>query len=144
MARYTSKGTLFKIGDGGGPEVFTTVGQVIDVQGPNESRETVEATDHDTVAAMEYLAAALYDGGEVTLELHWDPALATQGSATGLAALLRNGTKRNCQIVFPTSPARTFSFAAFVTGFNRSASSEPTAKLTGNVTLKVTGAITEA
>lgn len=140
--RAVAKGTLFKIGDGGGPEVFTTVGQITNIEGPSESRGTQEASDHDTVAAKDFLADALYDGGEVSIEFHADPTLATQGSVSGLRSLLRAGTKRNMQIVFPAPVGRTFAFAGYVSAFSQSAPSD--GKLMGTATVKVTGAITES
>lgn len=137
--RYNAKGTLLKLGDGAAPEVFTTIGQIMDIQGPNESRGTIDASDHDTVAAKEFLSEALYDGGEQTFELHWDPALATQLT---MASLLRSGALRNYQSAFPTNPVRVLSYAAYVTGFSRGAPHD--GKLTGSVTLKISGGVGEA
>lgn len=142
MAKVKSKGTLLKLHDGSA--TYTTIGQVRNISGPSETRETINVSDHDTATAMEYVAAALYDAGEVTFELHFDPAHATHDNSTGLRNLIRNGTQRNYQIVFPDSGSTTFTFAAFVTAMSPEMPSEATGMLTSNVTLKLTGTITES
>jgi len=46
-------GTLLKIGDGGGPESFTTIAEVRTLGGPELSRDTVDVTSHDSTANWE-------------------------------------------------------------------------------------------
>jgi predicted secreted protein len=142
MARYAAKGTLLKIGDGGGSEVFTTIAQVMTISGPSLSMDTLDTTDHDA-ASFKTFVGSYRDGGEVTLEIHWDPATATHGVTTGLLKKFKDSSSpTNYQLVFPDTGATTWSFAALVTAFAPSAPHD--GKLTASVTLKVSGAPTLA
>lgn len=138
MTQATSGfGTLLKIGDGGGPETFTAVAEVTNVGGPSLTRDSHEASHMESPGAWDEHVPGLKRGGEVSLDLNFLPADATQNAGTGLLADLESGVLRNFELVFPDVGATTWSFSALVTAF------EPTApvddRLTASVTLKVSG-----
>lgn len=133
-----SFGTLLKVGDGGGPENFTTIAEVRDISPPALSRDVEEVTHHTSPGGWKEFIATLKDGGQVTFEINWDPANATHSYGTGLLAfLVGSGVKKNFQVVFPTTGTITWAFGAIVTNF------APTGTVSGvlraNVTLRVTG-----
>ena len=136
----SSYGTLLKIGDGGGSEVFTTIGEVRDISGPSLNVGTEEVTAHDGSGWREFVPT-LKEIGEITFEINFNAA-ATQGFSTGLYNDAANKTKRNFQIVLPTTSAKTGSFAAYVTAFELTEPVEGV--LRASITLQGTGALTWA
>lgn len=134
----SSFGTLLKIGDGATPtENFTTIAEVLDIGGPSLGLDTEEITNHDSTGGWEEVIGTILRSGEVTFEINYDPAGATHDASTGLIADMVARTLRNFQLVFPDSGTTTWSFAAYVTGFEPGA---PVAgKLSASVTLKPSG-----
>ena len=136
---YAATGTLVKIGDGGGTEVFTTIPGAKDITLFGFALDTVETTSHDASGFKTYIAT-LKDSGSVTFDMNFT-ASATQGFATGLFNDNQQKTLRNFQVFVP-GISKTASFAAFVTSFSMKA---PVADvLTASVELKTTGAVTWA
>ncbi len=125
-------GTLLKIGDGGGPEAFTTIAEVTDIKGPGLSMDAVEVTSHDSPNAVKEKIAGLKEVGELTFSINYVPTAATHNATTGLIRDWKNRTKRNFQLVFPDTGATTWSFAALVTNF------QPTAPVDGKLAADVT------
>ena len=78
--------------------------------------------------------ATLKDGGEVTLDINYVPEDSTH---VGVWTDMGNKTLRNWQVVWPNVAVTTWSFAAFVTGFEPSASVDD--KLSASVSLKISG-----
>lgn len=134
----SSFATLLKIGDGGGTEVFTTIAEVRDIDGPAFALAVEEVTAHDGNGSREFVAT-IKEVGEVSFELNFNKAT-TQGFTGGLYNDFSNKTKRNFQIVLPTTVAATGAFAAHVIGFKFKAPVEGV--LRADVTLNVTGALT--
>lgn len=99
----TAKGTLLKIGDGASPEVFTTIGQVRSIDGPNATTEIVDTTTHSLAGYWRSKLAVLIDPGNLTFDINWDVADATHAPATGLWALFIALTLRAAQCIFPNS-----------------------------------------
>lgn len=129
-------GVLLKIGDGGGSEVFTTIAEVRDIEGPELELEAKEVTSHDSAGWREYIGTLL-SGGEVSFDLNFIPTNATQSYSAGLIRDMVNRTKRNFRIVFPDGGSTTWTFAALVTNFKPSAAVED--ELMAEVTLQVSG-----
>lgn len=130
-------GTLLKIGDGGGPETFTTIGEVMDIGGPAIKQRTAEVTNHQSTGGWAEHIGTILEGGEVTFAVNYQPTLATHNATTGLLLALKNRVKRNFQLVFPDSGATTWSFTSLVTAFEPK---EPVdGQLTADVTLMITG-----
>jgi len=136
--KYSGFGVLFKTQIS---SVYITVAGVLDIKGPNISLTQIDVTSRDSANWMEFIGG-LKDGGEVTFSLIFDPATQTQSASAsgGLLTLLGAGYTNNFQLYFPSS--NTFTLAGLVTKF------APTAplndKLTADVTIKVSGAVTFA
>lgn len=133
----SSFGARLQMGDGGIPETFQTIAEVLDISGPALSLDTEDATSHDSPGGWEEVVPTILRSGEVTFTIQYDPSDPTHNATTGLLSQLRNRALRNFKLVFPDPARTTWRFSAYVTGFQPSA---PVAgKLTADVTLKVTG-----
>jgi predicted secreted protein len=117
MSAYAGMGTLLKMGDGTSPEVFTTIAQMKDINGPSLSLTTHETTTHDSTGSFKTFVAGLLESGEVSGELLFDAAAVTHKDAsTGLLGVMKNRTLKNWKIV-PAgySPVQTFAFSGYLT-----------------------------
>lgn len=132
-----SFGTLLKIGDGGGTEVFTTIAEVLDISGPALKMNTEDATNHSSTGGYEEYIPTTLAAGELTFGLNFQPTAATHSQTSGLLKDFKNKTKRNFQLVFPDAGSTTWAFAAYVTGFEPKAPVK--GKLSADVTLLITG-----
>jgi predicted secreted protein len=132
MAGVDGFGTQYQRGDGGSPEVFTALASVTNISGPGLSRETLDVSAHDSPEQWTEHIGSMKDGGEVSLDLNYDPAVHDD-----LVADLDDDEPRNYRLVFPVSPAVTWSFAAIMTGFEPSAPYDD--KLSATATYKVSG-----
>lgn len=133
----SSFGTLLQIGDGGTPESFTTIAEVLDISGPDLSLDTEEVTSHDSPGGWEEHIGTILRSGEVTFDVNYVPTEATHDASTGLIADMVARTVRNFKLVFPDAGSTTWSFSALVTGVKPAAPVEGSLK--GSITLKVTG-----
>lgn len=137
MGGLPAFGVQLKIGDGAEPEVFTSIAKIHNLGGPGISKAALDVTSHDGNGWKDFVGN-LKDGGEVTLELNWDPSDPTHNLATGvLGSLVNESQPTNWQIVWPDTGSTQWDFAALVTGFEGGAPVEE--KLTASVTLKVSG-----
>lgn len=119
------------------------VAGVKSLSGPGLSLDTEDVTSHDSPSAWEEVIATILRSGEITLDIIYDPNAATHKYAVGgLLSDLSLRTATAYSIVFPTTPAVTWTFNAYVTGFEPSAPVE--GALTASATLKITGAPTLA
>lgn len=132
MAGVNGKGAQFKRGDGEAVEVFTAIANVTNVTGPGLTRSTIDVTAHDSPDNHMEFIGGLVDPGEVTFDIHYDPA-----QHDTLIADLEDVDPRNYQVVFPDATASTWAFAAVMTGFEPSAPVDD--KLSASLTFKVTG-----
>lgn len=124
-------GTLFKIGNGASPEVFTTVAEVTAITPPQMSRDSVDASHNESPDGWREFIGGLKDGGEVELTLNWVP-----GSATTILLMQEIAADAgNKQVVFPNGEI--FSFAALCTNIGPEAPVD--GKMEASVTYKVTG-----
>ena len=139
MAGNVAFGTVLKIGGTAG----TAIVNVTNIQGPGMSADGIDMSAHDSPNAWREFATSLLDGGEVTLDLNWDPNAAThKNSAGGLLKQFTDRATTTYALTFPTSPAVTWTFSAQVRNFAPQAPFDD--KLGAQVTLKVTGAPTLA
>ena len=129
-------GTLLKMGNGAGTsEVFTTISEVGDIDGPSDSVDTIDVTSHSSPSARKEFIASLFDSGEVSFPINLDPNDATHDATTGLRKKYNDRTITNFQMLFPD--ASQVSFSALVTKFSIKA---PVAgKLSADITLKLSG-----
>lgn len=117
---------------------YTKVADVEDLNGPGESQNFTEITNHDS-SAVERLAT-LNDPGTLDLTISFQPNEVTHaGGSSGLRGLLREQTKRGFRVKYPTTGSDVDEFDGWVSEFNPSA---PTADaLTADVTIQISGAI---
>lgn len=130
-------GTAFKVGDGATPEVFTAVAEVHNINGPSISRDSIEVTHHGSIGGFREYIPGLRDGGEVSIDINWNPANATHEDLYEALTSVQSGNT-NYKIEFPD--ATEFAFSGHVTGFEASAPIDD--RLTASVTIKVSGAPT--
>lgn len=141
--RIKAFGTLLKIGDGGGSEVFTTIAGVTSMSGPGITQEALDGTAHDSTDGYRERVGGLLDVGSLTLEIAYDPVEDTHDDGgTGLLATLTGGTVRNFQLVFSDAGTTTWSFAGIVTQFSPSAPVD--GLLTASITIEGSGSPTLA
>lgn len=130
-------GTLLQIGDGAVSQMFTTIGNVMNISGPSLALETIDTTSHDTADKFREFIGGLRDAGEVSFSVNFLPSHATQSSTSGLIKDLEDATLRDFQIVFPFTAVVTWAITALVTGYTPTAPIDD--KMTADVTLKVSG-----
>lgn len=129
-------GVLLKRGDGAGSEAFTSITELKSVSGPNFSLDVSEASHTASPSAAKEFVAAMIDAGEVTFECNFVMD-GTQNLAAGILLDLKNRTKRNFQIAWPTATASTISFAGFVTGWSPKVAINDV--MTVEIKIKITG-----
>lgn len=110
-AAKSGLGTLLKRGDGASPEVFTTIAEITDIDGPGMEQGVLDATSMDSSNVVEKITNQLIDYGEVTVELNFLPN--TTGHKN-LVSDMNNRTNRNFTLTYTDSA--TWPFSALVTG----------------------------
>lgn len=137
-------GTLFKRGNGATPtEVFTTIANVTSISGPDRKRETIDVTAHDSPGGWMEFLGGLKDGGEVQLDINYDPAEATHDIDTDFDDV----DPRNYKIVIlpGTDEEWTWAIAGIMTElgdefpYDDKMGRKLTIKVTGKPTLTQTG-----
>src|SRR5680860_719809 len=98
--------------------VFTEVANVTNLGGPKLSRSTTDVTAHDSPDAYMEFIGSLKDGGEVSMDINWDPRETTHAN---LLADFEDTVPRDWQlsIPLPTGTAD-WAFTAIMTGFDPS------------------------
>jgi predicted secreted protein len=117
-------------------ETLGAVAYIQSMSGPGLTLDTEDVTTHDSAGAWEEVVATILRTGELSADIVYDPANATHDASTGLPALMEARLPVGFSMVFPG--AVTWSFAAYVTGFEPSAPHD--GALTAAVNLKLTGA----
>lgn len=105
------------------------IAEFLDVSGPGLSRESIDITHQGSVNAREFTPARLYDGGEVSIEMGYDPA----------ANVPINEDPEDITITWPDDEGTAITFKGFLTKFEPSGTLED--KATASATLKVTGEV---
>lgn len=112
---------------------------VIGLDGPNISRESIETSHLGTADNMTFLAAALSDAGEVSLEIEFDPDITPPIGTDGVPQVAEAIT-----ITWPLpvgqSTAATWAFSGFATSYSGGAANGE--RMTGTLALKISGDIT--
>jgi len=137
MTTYQSQGTAFTVSDGASPETFNAVGQVTAIDGPDGSAPVIDVSNLSSTAREKNMGLA--DEGQITLTLQYDM------DDTGQSRLktLRSGrTLGSFKIEMSDSPATTLSFSGYVLQFARSFNIDEV--VMGNVTIEISGSVTEA
>lgn len=110
---------------------FTAIANVTNVSGPEMERETYDVTAHDSTDGWREFIGGLKDGGEVSLELNYDPRVHDD-----LVADFEDVEPRDYKIVFPQNLG-TWELKAVMTGFSQEAPVDD--KLSAELTFKVSG-----
>jgi len=132
MAGLDAFGTQLQRGDGATPtETFTAIANVTDITPPGIERETYDVTAHDSPDAYREFIGGLKDGGEVEIEINYDPR-----EHDDLVADFADTEPRNYKIVWPSTLGN-WAFAAILTNFEPEAPHDD--KLAASLTFKVSG-----
>lgn len=97
-AAIIGTGILIQAGDGGGPEAFLTVAEIVSLKPPQLSRNEVDVSTHNEGTEAKILG--MLRKGQAQATLNYVPTNATHASL--MSDLLAN-TKRNWRILFPPS-----------------------------------------
>ena len=136
MAKYSAYGTILLRG-------AQAVAQIQSISGPGLSLDTEDVTTHDSTNAWEEVVGTILRSGEVTLDIVYDPnATSHKYAATGLLHDMVLRTATTYTLTFPSTAAVSWTFSAFVTGFEPSAPHD--GALTAAVKMKLTGSPTLA
>ena len=136
MGHHPSHGAALKWDDTGG-STYVAIGQVKDIEGPGNTRDQIEVTDHDSGGWKEYIGG-LIDGGEVTFTIGYDNANSEHGD---LLTALNSDTIPAWELTLNvTSGTAVWTFDGPVTSFG--ASTPVAGENMVNITVKVSGQAT--
>lgn len=131
MSGIDAFGTQLQIHDGEDPGAYDTVGSVTSLNPLDVSVEDIEVTAHDSADQWREFLGGLKDGGEISAEVNFDPAL--HGDLLDIV-----GVTRDMKIVLPAAADDAeIAFEGHINGFTADAPHDD--KLEGTVTLKVSG-----
>lgn len=141
-----SFGTILSMGDNTNDDptldTYQDIAEIHDISGPGIELSTIEATHHLSPDATREHMASLKDLTELSFEIAFLPKDAQHGLSTGFLKLWKDRTRSNWKMAFTDGPNETWWYLkGFVTGFEVGAPLE--GLLTANVTIKLTGTITE-
>lgn len=125
MAAYTGFATTIKFGG-------TPVVAVTDISGPGITVTSIDVSTRDSLARQ--FKPGMYDAGEVTFSIVYDPDAVTHGAIT--TALLA-GTVLACILTLSDATPATITFSGFITNFSVKTPLDDA--MTADVTVKVTG-----
>lgn len=131
MARDIADGATVSFGS-----VFSSL-KLASVGHSGLSRNTVDASHLGTSGGKEFLASSMYDPGELSCEVHFDPSL----RSTIEGALTNDSTAQALVITYPNGGTSTYAWSAygFLTGFDVTANKEEL--MTATATVKLSGSI---
>lgn len=139
MSLANTSGWTVKRGDGGGTEVFTSIGEIFGVSGLGVNNNLIDVTSFDSAGSREYIGG-LADGQELTIEANYLPADTEQ---VALVNDVENKTNRNIQITHSDGTTTTqFDFAVTPISWNAAPSVDDKNVITFG--LKISGAITRS
>lgn len=132
MAGLDAFGIALKRSDMATPTAtFTTIGNVTSVSGPEIERETYDVTAHDSTSGWREFIGGLKDGGEVSLELNYDPR-----KHDVLVSDFEDATQRDYKMTFPGTLGE-WALKLILTGFSQESPVDD--KMTAELTFKVSG-----
>ena len=139
MAGVTTFGTLLKAGNAASPEVFTTIANLGDIDGPELATNMEDVTSHDSTSGYdEVMPDGVLSVGEISFEVNYNPAGGTHDNTTGLISCWRTKHKRRFKLIWPD--ASEWVFYAYVTKFSPKAAVRGVLK--ADVSIKPTGGFT--
>lgn len=148
MTEYAGYKTIIAREIAATPGTFATFGQVLDLNGPGGSADTINVSHRDSL--FKKAQAGMRDGGEVSFDVVFDPDLPAHDPtlATSVYKDWELGRTVNYKITFPgamvttTAGSTTCVFNAITTKFEFK--SPLGDALTAAITLKINGAMTWA
>lgn len=132
MAGKDAFSTQLQRGDGEVSETFTAIANVTNITPPGIERTALDVTAHDSPDGYQEFVGGLKNGGEVTIEVNYDPS-----EHDTLIDDFDDPDPRNYKIVWPTAVGGSWTFAAVMTGFAPEAPHDD--KLTAEITFQVSG-----
>lgn len=132
MAGIDAFGTQLRIGDAAGTS-FDDVAEVTSVDVLDVQVEDITTTSHDSPGQWQEYIGGLKDGGELSFELNFDPAV----HATLLDLV---GVTREFQIVMPAGVDDIVEFEGYIKTLGAAAPHDD--KLTASAAIKVSGPVT--
>ena len=130
-------GFLLQKGDGGGPEAFTTLAEVLDIKGPALKTDVVDVTNQSSPSGWEEVISTIKRGGNLTFDCNFVPSNGTQNATTGLLADYLSKVLRNFKLLNNDAGPTKWTFSAFIVGYSPSYPVAGVAKLA--VDLKLSG-----
>jgi predicted secreted protein len=123
----------------------TAVAEIIDINGPNMSRDAIDVTWNDGSDGYREFLPGWRDGGEVSISANWLPGVATHDDSTGLLKVFEGDSLQAFKIVTAddgdgTGATIEISFNGIVTSFNTSLPLTEQGKL--DCTIKISGEVT--
>lgn len=131
MAVHASDDVTLKMGNNASPEVFTAIGQVMDVTGPTKTMNVL--TSYFIGSDLPTKTPSNYELGQASFELEFD---ADETQQAALSTARDNKTLKNFQLSVSTQTADILAFSGYVTEVNNSISQGDSLK--GSVTIEVT------
>jgi hypothetical protein len=131
-------GATFEVETSAGSGVFTELAEITSISPPNLAVDEVEVTHMSSPDRTKEFIAGLTDPGDMSVELNYIPASATDDF---ILAWRTDGSTRSCRITYPDETT-TDTFPAFVKGFAPTLATADKAAAT--LTLKVAGAVVRA
>lgn len=108
----TGDGTIFAVGDGASPEVFTTIAEVYDANIPQVTTDLIDVTHYQSPSGFEETIPGRKRLPSITVAMNFLPSHATQNAETGLIKTQIDGTTKNYRVTLPGG--ETVTFAAVV------------------------------
>jgi len=136
MANLLSQGTGIYISDLASPEVFSEIGQVMTISGPDGSASEIDVTN--LASSAKEFVIGLPDEGSVSLEVSFDYAGSIGHDTLHTARISQ--VLQHFQIRLSDSPRTTIDFQAYVTQFSLSLGVDD--KVSATFGLRITGAAT--
>lgn len=112
---------------------FTDVAELTSIDLLDIEVDPIDVSSHDSTGQWREFVAGMKDGGELSMEVNYDPAL----HGTLFSAI---GVSQGHRFTLPDGGAATITFDGFVSGMKAQAPYDD--KLSATVTLKVSGAVT--
>ena len=136
MATHEVQGSKVQIGDGDDPEVFTSIGNVTSIEGPDGQAATIDITNMDSLRRE--FRMGLPDEGTISISFQID-ATDTDGQVA-LKAARDARAATNFKILIGPTPDQTLAFTAYVLSYTYSGSIDDVWQ--GSASLRITGAVT--
>ena len=138
------KGAKVHLYDSVSTNALVKIGEMVSVQPPQPSRDTIDTTNHDSTGDYREFIASLIDAGEATVNVNYNPGDTTEDLVTQEFSA---GELTSMAIDFnkPGGGAqRRMSFACIVTSGLQISDVVIDDKMTASFTVKVSGPITFA